>query len=290
MKPTMDVPLELLENGSQFADPYFAALQLSRAKDPLLLEGRPKHYLFPTLYGDVRCAVAIFHCDRVRAERLAAEALGVELAMPRLLKGRSIVALSCYEYRRVRGVRPYNEIALALPVNLDGKPGLPVLGAFAGGPDSGYYIAGMPVTSEENRRRGRHFWNLPKETRRIDIEEAEGLCRVRSYAADGGLDLALEVPTRGKAKSFDVRSFLATRKDGALMRSPTAFRGEFAVNLRAATLWGGKPGAPALELGKGELSAILREIGAEDRPLQTRYAASMNSWFDLPEGAKEERT
>ena len=98
------------------------------------------------------------------------------------------------------GLRPYNEIAIAIPLRLDGRSGPALLGAFAAGPDSGYYIACMPVTSDENRMRGHHFWNLPKISRRIDVAVAEGLCRFDSYGEKGELDISLSVPISGRRK------------------------------------------------------------------------------------------
>ncbi len=287
MEPNFDIPDRLTDNDDAFTAPLFTGLGGLRAKDPLVLNGKARDYRFPTLYADVRCAVGIFHCRREAARALVQEALGSAAEPPRMLGGRSIVAISCYEYRNVRGVRPYNEIAVAVPANLAGKPGFPVLGAFASGPDAGYYIAAMPVTSEENRLRGHHFWNLPKITRGIDIDEGSGFCRFTSRDEDGSLDFSLQVPTRGKAKLFSVRSFLAVNKDGQVLRCPTAFEGNFQVRADAATLFGGSREAPALTLGKGAVSEVLRSLGTELTPLQTRYAATMNSYFDLPSGAHE---
>ena len=287
MEPNFDIPDRLAENEDEFTAPLFAGLGGRKAADPLVLKGKARGYLFPTLYADVRCAVAIFHCDRAAARDLVQEALGRGAEPPRMLGGRSIVAISCYEYRKVRGVRPYNEIAVAVPVNLAGESGLPVFGAFAAGPDSGYYIAAMPVTSEENRLRGHHFWNLPKITRGIDIDEGGGDCRFTSRDEDGSLDFSLQVPTRGKTKLFSVRSFLAVNKGGQVLRCPTAFEGDFQVGVDAATLFGASRRPPALTLGKGAVSDLLRRLGTELTPLQTRYAATMNSYFDLPSGAHE---
>ena len=172
---------------------------------------------------------------------------------------------------------------------MEGKAGFPVLGAFSSGPASGYYIASMPVTSEENRLRGHHFWNLPKITRRIDIVEGEGFCRFESFNDKEALDLSLQVPTAGKAKHLKVNSFLTTKKDGKLLRNPTAFEGDFQVQVQAATLFGaGAAKAAALQLGKGEASDILRRLAVELVPLQTRYATSIDSYFDLPHGAHRE--
>lgn len=287
MEPTFDIPAEVLDNRGEFAAAFFSGVKLRRARRPLEVAGRPKDYLFPALYADVRCAQGIFHCSFEAARDLLAEALGPEVLPPRMLGGRSIVAVSCYEYRKVLGVRPYNEIAIAIPLRLDGKSGPLLLGAFASGPDSGYYIASMPVTSDENRQRGHHFWNLPKVTRRIDVLEHEGLCRFDSYGADGRIDISLSVPTAGKAKAMSVSSFLATRMDGKVVRNPTAFAGDFAVRVDAATVFGARGGSQALTLGEGEASAVLRRLKAETRALQTRYAISMNSYFDLPLGAHE---
>lgn len=284
MEPNFVLDPELLDNGADFASPFFAGLRERRSTRPLKLDGRSKDYLFPTLYADVGCAQAIFPCSFDAARDLLREALGPEALPLRLIGGKSLVALSCYEYRRVRGLRPYNEIAVALPVRLDGRSGPPLLGAFLPGPESGYHILSMPVTSEENRMRGAHFWNLPKITRRIDIEVDDGICSVASYDGDGTtLDISLAVPLSGKERRISSRSFLATRMEAGLARSPTAFDGRFSVNLHPGALLG-KGGKPVLVLGRGAASDALRRLGAASAPLQTRYATSMESWFDLPEG------
>ena len=287
MEPTFDIPTETLANRQEFTARLFSGLELKAARNPLTIAGVRKDYLFPTLYADVRCAQGIFHCSFDAAKAVLREALGPDAMPPRMLGGRSIVAVSCYEYRRVLGLRPYNEIAIAIPLRLDGTSGPTLLGAFAGGPDSGYYIACMPVTSDENRMRGHYFWNLPKISRRIDVSEAGGLCRFDSYGEGRELDISLSVPIVGKKKAMSVRSFLATRQDGKIARNPTAFEGDFAINLDAATILGAKRGAQALTLGKGEASEILRRIKAETRALQTRFASSMSSYFDLAPGAHE---
>jgi hypothetical protein len=284
MLPSFDIPCDLLDNSADFHDPFFAGLSLREAPSPLIANGKAKAYLFPTLYANVRCAVGIFHCSRTAARDYIGDRLGRAVEPPLMLGGRTIVAISCYEYRSVRGVRPYNEIAVAIPMRLGTKAGLPVLGAFAQAADSGYFIAAMPVTSEENRLRGEHFWNLPKRTRRIEIEEEGPDCFFHSYAADGStLDMSLRVPMEGKAKRFDVSSALFTRKGGELLRSPTAFSGNFAVSLNAATLFAPRYSPdPCLVLGAGEASDALRALQVETVPLQTRYSRSMNSLFDLP--------
>jgi hypothetical protein len=93
---------------------------------------------------------------------------------------------------------------------------------------------------------------------------------------------------QGKPTTLSVQSFLATKKEGRIERNPTAFEGLFQVVVDAATLFGAKKGRAALTLGSGEASDLLRRLRVETRPLQTRYTASMNSYFDLPHGAHRE--
>ncbi|MCK7515367.1 MAG: acetoacetate decarboxylase family protein [Desulfobacterales bacterium] len=109
-------------------------------------------------------------CSYEKAAALIAEQLSPRIVPVRMTKGRALVAFSCYEYKNVMGVRPYNEIAIAIPVMVDPCCNVPVLPMVT---DSfsrfGYYIAGMPVTSKENTIRGRTIWGLPKVTQDIDI-------------------------------------------------------------------------------------------------------------------------
>jgi hypothetical protein len=92
---------------------------------------------------------------------------------------------------------------------------------------------------------------------------------------------------RGKTKLLSVRSFLAVNKGGQVLRCPTAFEGNFEMVVDASTLFGSSRKPEALTLGKGAVSDLLRRLGTELTPLQTRYAATMNSYFDLPFGAHE---
>src|SRR3954451_14024187 len=106
MKANPDFGAELLDNSAQFNDPFFQRFRLRRAPRPLALtESITKDYLFPTLYADVRCAIGIFHCDYAKAHALLPHPA---MKPVRMTMGRAIVAFSCYEYRNVLGVPPYN--------------------------------------------------------------------------------------------------------------------------------------------------------------------------------------
>ena len=93
----------------------------------------------------------------------------------RMTRGRSLVAFSCYEYRNVLGVAPYNEIAMTIPVLVDPGISVPVLPMIWDGFENfGYHVFSMPVTSLENQLRGLRIWGLPKVVQRIDIDVVDG--------------------------------------------------------------------------------------------------------------------
>jgi hypothetical protein len=185
-----------------------------------------KDYVFPTFYGDVSCAVAVFMCSYEKAAVLIAEQLSPKIVPVRMTKGRALVAFSCYEYKNVMGVRPYNEIAIAIPVMVDPCCNVPVLPMIT---DSfsrfGYYIAGMPVTSKENTIRGRTIWGLPKVTQDIDIYPEDGNCIIKAMDNKGDVYLSLKIPMDGTPTEFDVSSFLYSQKGGTTAAEPDGFPG-----------------------------------------------------------------
>ena len=154
MKPTLDIPATLLDNRNDrvFKNDFFERFTLRKAAAPLQLNEKiRKDYLFPTLYGDVTCAIGIFLCSYEKARGLVAKELHPEIKPVKITKGRSLIAFSCYEYKNVMSVPPYNEIAMAIPVMVNAKWNPPVAPMIMKFKHFGYYIAGMPVTSYENQ-------------------------------------------------------------------------------------------------------------------------------------------
>ncbi|MFL5349462.1 MAG: acetoacetate decarboxylase family protein [Hyalangium sp.] len=286
MKASQEVSAELLDNAARFRDAFFQRFSLRRAPRPLqLTDAISKDYLFPTLYADVRCTIGIFHCDYARAKALLPPPAMAPVRMPR---GRALVAFSCYEYRQVLGVAPYNEIAMTIPVMVGTRLNVPVLPmVFSSLPGFGYYVFGMPVTSRENQLRGNKIWGLPKVTQDIDIEERDGDCVTVAYGADGRACFELRVPMSGKPKQFDVSANLYSLLEGKLLRSRTSFQGTFRVtpHMKALARRGLRPDRTYLTLGEGPEAAALRNLDIEPHPFQFRYAPSMNSAFDLPDPA-----
>lgn len=283
MKPNNTIEPGLLSNEAQFTDDFFQQFTFRRNKQPLkLTDDISKDYLFPTLYGDVTCAIGVFLCDYDKAKALMPHPRMKPVAMP---KGRALVTFSCYEYRQVRGVLPYNEIAMTIPVMIDPSINVPVLPMIMDGmfKNFGYYVFHMPVTSLENRIRGSDIWGLPKVVDTIDISVENGTSRILATDEQGNEYFSLKVPTSGKATAFDVRSNIYSKLGNQLQQSPTQFKASFNVTKYMDRLWktgGHNPGV--LKLGNGPYADMLRNLEIEPQPFQFRFASHMKACFDLP--------
>lgn len=283
MQPTHEITPDLLDNADEFKNSFFSRFHLRHAPKPLQLTDQiSKNYLFPTLYGDVTCAIGIFLCSYEKAEKMMLHPAIKPVRMP---KGRSLVAFSCYIYNKVLGVAPYNEIAMTIPVMVDPGINVPVLPMIA--PifkNFGYYVFSMPVTSYENQLRGLRIWGLPKVVQRIDLDEEGGDCVTTAYEESGEPYFKLRVPMDGVPTTFDVSSNLYSRLGDELLQSETNFKATFAVNKYMDQLFktGAKPDRKYLELGDTPSGRVLRELEIEEHPFQFRFAKNMSSCFDLP--------
>ena len=283
MKPNNIIEPGLLANDAEFADDFFQQFVLRKAKQPLKLTDEiSKDYQFPTLYGNVTCAIGIFLCDYKKAQAMLPHPDRKPVAMP---KGRALVTFSCYEYKKVKGVAPYNEIAMTIPVMIDPQINVPVLPVIM---DSmfkkfGYYVFHMPVTSLENKIRGNNIWGLPKVLDTIDIKVENETSTTKAVDEYGNHYFSLSVPTKGKATHFDVKSNIYSKLNSRLLQSPTQFKAQFNVNKFMQRLWqtgGEDPGI--LQIGKGPYGDMLSSLDIEPQPFQFRYSDYMNACFDLP--------
>ncbi len=284
MQATHTIRPDKPANDDQFGDPFFRRFTLRAAEKPLdLMDGIAKTYPFPPLYHDVGCAIGIFLCDYGAALALMPHP---RLRPVRMTRGRSLVIFSCYEYRQVLQVWPYNEIAMTIPVlaNASFRPRVLPMLASSLFPRFGYHVFAMPVTSKENQLRGNRIWGLPKVTRQIDIEVKGGDCVTRAFDEDGNAYFTLRVPTSGKATDFDATGSLYSSLDDRILRSQTSFKGRFAVTKHLRALWkkGLAPEREVLTIGDGPAAKALRGLGIESQPFQLRYSPSMNAAFDLP--------
>ncbi|MCA9522510.1 MAG: 2-dehydropantoate 2-reductase [Myxococcales bacterium] len=287
MKPTTTIHPELLDNLDEFRDPFYRRFEPRTAPKPLQLDEKiAKDYLFPTFYGDVTCAIAIFMCSYEKAERMMPHPRIKPVRMPR---GRALVAFSCYEYKKVLGVAPYNEIAMTIPVMVDPLVNVPVLPMVADKlfEEFGYYVFSMPVTSLENQLRGVRIWGLPKVVQEIDIREEGRDCVTTAFEEDGTPYFELRVPMDGEPTEFDVTSNLYSRLGDELLQSETSFKGRFNVTkyMQLLVQKDQKPERPVLTIHDTPSGRVLEELEIEEHPFQFRFSKPMTSCFDLPNAA-----
>jgi len=283
MKPNLSFDETLIDNQDKFGDAFFQQFELRHREAPLQLnDDTSKNYLFPTFYADASCAIAIFHCDYQAAKAM----MPVSSMEPvKMFRGRSLVIFSCYEYRNVMNVAPYNEIAMTIPVMTDGGTNIPVLSMLRGDKQNkfGYYVFGMPVTSLENRIRGHKIWGLPKEVERIDIT-ANGQYSNIKAALDGEAPyLELNIPMTGSPQAFDVKSNLYSVLENKRLTSTTQFKGTFNLTRNMGSLFSKSPGgdSASIKLGTGAKADMLRTLKIEGQAFQFRYSNSINACFDL---------
>jgi len=284
MKPNTRIDPDLVDNGGLFTDPFFQRFEQRSAPTLTKLSDEvSKQYVFPTFYADVTCAIAIFLCDYSRALACMPHPSMQPVKMP---GGRSVVLFSCYEYKNVMNIAPYNEIAMTIPIMIGGGWAPPVLPLVMDFKRKGYYVFSMPVTSLENQIRGASIWGLPKVVEEIEISTDGDACSTIARDSGGEVYLELTVPKTGSIKQFDETGHLYTVRDGQLLKSRTCFKGDFSVTTRADLLWkkGQRAEAPALKLGNSARADELRALQLEEVAFQFRYSASMNSCFDLPLG------
>ncbi len=283
MKATFDINKSLLDNSDSFQDDFYRRFTLRHKPQPLQLTDKiTKNYLFPTFYGDVTCAIAIFMCSYEKAQQLM---LHPKIKPVRMPLGRSLVLFSCFEYRSILGVAPYNEIAMTIPIMVDPAFNVPVLPVIL--PifrKFGYYVFSMPVTSQENQIRGEKIWGLPKVVREIDIAEQDGDCVTVGKESTGEPYFTLRVPMSGTPVDFDVSSNLYTGMGDQLLQSETCFKATFNVNKHPGLLFqrGIKPQREYLTIADTPSGRVLKELEIEAHPFQFRFAKSMCSCFDLP--------
>ena len=282
MKPNTQIDEGLLDNARSFTDPFFQRFTPRPAPAPLeLREGLSKTYSFPTFYADVTCAIAIFLCDRERAQAILPHPSMKPVKMP---LGRSVVLLSCYQYKNVMNIAPYNEIAMTIPIMVDAGYTPSLLPLVMDFKKKGYFVFSMPVTSLENQIRGTKIWGLPKIVEEIDISADGDQCTTVARDENGVVYFELSVPKTGSSKHFDETGFLYSMLDDRLLKSQTNFKGDFAVNTNASLLWrkSRRAESPALKLGSSSRADVLNSLQIEEVAFQFRYAESMNSCFDLP--------
>lgn len=282
MRPDLTIMPDMPDNGNEFDSPFYNRFKLRKNDGPLqLAEGISKDFVFPTLYSNVSCGIGIFMCSYHRALKLLPHSAMRPVSMP---GHRAVVIFSCYEYRTVMNMRPYNEIAMTIPILMGPGMSLPVLPLVSKAfKNFGYHVFSMPVTSEENRLRGQKLWGIPKVTERIDIEQNNGYSTTIAFDRNDQEYFRLDVPMDGAPTAFDETGHLYTVLDGKVLKAQTNFKGRFNVNKHMGLLFskGKSSERPLLTLGNSPRAEALKRLEIEESVFQTRWCPSMEACFDL---------
>lgn len=282
MKADFNLVSDMPDNTGDFNSEFYKRFTLRKNTQPLQIsEEISKDFSFPTLYNQVSCGIGIFMCNYDKAQKVLPHPSMKPVKMP---GGRAVVILSCYEYKNVMNMKPYNEIAMTIPLLMDGGLSVPVLPLVSKAfKNFGYHVFSMPVTSEENRLRGTKIWGLPKVTERIDIEQKDDFSTTVAYDENDKEYFRLKIPMNGKAESFDETGQLYSVLNNDIIKAQTNFKGDFKVNKHMGLLFnkGKKSDNPLLTLGDSPRVEVLKGLEIEESVFQTRWSPNMEACFDL---------
>lgn len=284
MKAFYSISPDHPKNEQNFNDDFFKRFSSQKTSYALDLDGIKKTYTFPTLYNDVSCAIGIFFCDYAAACKIMPHK---KMFPVKMLNDQALVIFSCYEYRQVCGLWPYNEIAMAIPVMFNSNFNIPILPIFLNSlfHSFGYYVFLMPVTSKENQIRGNKIWGLPKITQRIDMQVQNDEFVTTVYEMDGIPYFTLCVPIKGKISDIDSYSYIYSKLDEKIKKSKTCYKGRYAINNNLKALWQKNSflNKECLKIGNSQSANILHALKINPIPFQFRYTKSMNASFGLPD-------
>lgn len=287
MKPDFNIVPEMPENTGEFTSDFYKRFKLRKNTQPLQLsDSVSKDFSFPTFYKNVSCGIGIFMCSYEQALKVLPHPSMNPVRMP---GGRAVVIFSCYEYRTVMNMQPYNEIAMTIPLLINPSISVPVLPLVSKAfKNFGYHVFSMPVTSEENKIRGQKLWGIPKVTERIDIEQKDGFSTTVAYDPNDKEYFRLRIPMDGGPQSFDETGNLYSVREGELVKAQTNFKGDFKVNKHMGLLFskGKKSNDPLLTLSDSPRAEVLKRLEIEESVFQTRWCRSMEACFDLGEVVK----
>ncbi len=178
--------------------------------------------------------------------------------------GTTTVVFRAIEVRKARGLSPYNEFSVEVPVVYRGTSkvsGLP-----------GSCVLYMPVTTEEARWGGVEIVGLPKFIANIQFEDAGETRRCR-VQADGKDLITLEVrKLETNAQSWDW--YIYGVRDGQLLRTHIGNQGQRGV----AAVRGGS----SYTLGDHPVAEELRSLEIDAKSIEHEFVPKFHSLEDRP--------
>lgn len=225
----------------------------------------------PILYYDASVLLAMFTVDPDRVERLLDKAL----QPVRLLSGKALMIMACYEYRDT-SVGVYNEVGIALWAaprkQTIGRRPLASLYSPLDHQHTGVYITDLPVTTPQANAAGREIWGYPKFITPIEFSLKQRAFSCTTVDPDtqesivtlsGTVGLGIPLPP--------ISPVIYSRKDDHLLRT--------LVNVRGTTQ-SCLPGSLRLVLGSSThpMTERLRLLGVDQRqPFCAQYSHRFQS-------------
>jgi hypothetical protein len=282
--PDLAIAPRPVDNLNEFTQSFFTQFfPLKHAAQPLTLtKGLERDYLFPTLYDEVRTAMLVsmgsYHAVR---------ALIPDMRIRPLKFGdRTPIILSSFRYGKVTGLNAYNEVAVAVLVEVGPPTKLPpITQLLEREGEFGLYVLHMPVTTTENRIRGEKIWGLPKVEREIDLvsEAGDYVTRVKEQV-NGKFESYLEftVPLAGIrfAVKEKTRKLFSIRGRELLESASITAAGK-------ATLGKIDPAKTYVKFGKTPTGRWLESLEIGTHPLIVRFSEKGSSALTYPEKALE---
>ena len=271
-----------VENQNLFDEPFFR--RFSQRKHLVKLsENVYKGYSFPTFYKDIRFSTIAFLCSFDKAKELMPHP---KIKPVKMTRDKAAIIFSCYEYKTVKEIEPYNEVGFLIPVLVNSVFKMPVIPLLMSNyfRKFGYHVISMPVTSLESKIRGDKMWGLPKQINNVNFDAIDSVFSCTIKEETGEDIVKLKVPMSGIPKHLDDTTWLYTQKEnGKKYKSQTWFKGDFMVNKFTRQLL--KPtdsGSQFIEIGDSKTGQLLKSLEIENHPFQTRYSHNLTSAFDLP--------
>ncbi len=229
----------------------------------------------PTFYYDGASMTAVFPARYRKLRDLMPDRRYVPA---RLAPGLGVVAVACLEYRD-SDIGPYNELAIAIPLNepyfRPNLPGRALIEAARTGQQHAL-ILHLPVTTNIALRGGVDFYNFPKFIARIDYTATDAEWRCRLAEGEEHI-LTLAGRQIGASRSQQADLFCQLWMDG---QPQTA---QFKLNqLEVGSTW--RRDAAVLELGGRHPVAVeLRQLLVSLKPLQYEYNRRLEAILFGPE-------
>jgi pimeloyl-ACP methyl ester carboxylesterase len=269
------------ENAATFDQPFFQQ-HVSEFRDLELKPGATKTYRFPTFYDQETIGGALFLCSYDEAAKL----LPSPLRPVNFGFGRAAVAISSFRYGSVRGMKPYNEVAIAILVSKAGSNESSAISILKSkGRKFSSYVVSMPVTSLENQIRGQRIWGLPKKVREIDLRQFGNEFVTTVYDEAGVPYLELRVPMAGKSEAFAQDTTLHSQLSSIDQVSSSKAEGVILSTLHPGVLIGAgisKSGYSSMSLSESTEADILRELKIIPAPIKTIFGIEIRSILTLP--------